>query len=91
MSNTAKTRPTHRIYSVAKNGDRKAIWTELGAAWPHKDGKGFQLKFKASPFGECDVVLRAIKPKANPEAPKTHVKSTNRKQFAKASAQAGVQ
>ena len=54
--------PTHRIYSVAKDGD-KTRWTELGAAWPHKDGKGFQLKFNASPFGECDVVLRAVQPK----------------------------
>ena len=65
MSNdtTTKSRPTHRIYSVAKNADGKSSWTELGAAWPHKDGKGFQLKFKASPFGECEVVLRAIQAK----------------------------
>jgi hypothetical protein len=61
---TTKARPTHRIYSVSKNGDAKPFWTELGAAWPHKDGKGFQLKFKACPFGECEVVLRAIEPKS---------------------------
>ena len=60
---TAKARPTHRIYSVSKNGDEKPFWTELGAAWPHKDGKGFQLKFKACPIGECEVVLRVIEPK----------------------------
>ncbi len=65
MSNeTTKARPTHRIYSVTKNGDEKARWTELGAAWPHKDGKGFQLRFNASPFGECEVVIRKIEPKA---------------------------
>ena len=65
MSNdtTTKSRPTHRIYSVTKNGEDKARWTELGAAWPHKDGKGFNLKFNASPFGECEVVLRAVKAK----------------------------
>lgn len=65
MSNdtTTKSRPTHRIFSVTKNGDDKARWTELGAAWPHKDGKGFNLKFNASPFGECEVVLRAVKAK----------------------------
>lgn len=61
-SENAKSRPTHRIYSVSKDGE-KARWTELGAAWPHKDGKGFQLKFNASPFGECEVVLRKIEPK----------------------------
>jgi hypothetical protein len=76
---------------VAKNGDEKSIWTELGAAWPHKDGKGFQLKFKASPFGECDVVLRAIVPKANAEAPKSRGKSANRQQSVAASAEAGAQ
>ena len=65
MSKTenAKARPTHRIYSVSTDGE-KSRWTELGAAWPHKDGKGFQLKFNASPWGECEVVLRAIQPKA---------------------------
>jgi hypothetical protein len=66
MSNeaTTKTRPTHRIYSVAKNCDEKSRWTELGAAWPHRDGKGFQLRFNACPFGECEVVLRTIQPKS---------------------------
>ena len=65
MSNneTTKALPSHRIYAVSKQGDEKTRWTELGAAWPHKDGKGFQLKFNASPFGECEVVLRTIEPK----------------------------
>jgi hypothetical protein len=63
-----KSRPTHRIYSVSKKGEEKPVWTELGAAWPHKDGKGFQLKFKASPFGECEVVLRKIEPKPAAQA-----------------------
>jgi hypothetical protein len=59
MSKTQNTRPSHRIYSVSKQGDEKTRWTELGAAWPHKDGKGFQLKFNACPVGECEIVLRA--------------------------------
>jgi hypothetical protein len=47
MSNDSNTKahPTHRIYSVTKNGDSKTNWQEIGAAWPHKDGKGFNLKF----------------------------------------------
>jgi len=56
-SNT-KTRPTHRIYSVTKNGDSKANWQEIGAAWPHKDGKGFNLKFTARPLDGAEIVLR---------------------------------
>jgi hypothetical protein len=36
-------RPTHRVYAVTKNGD-KSFWTEIGAAWSHQDGKGFNVK-----------------------------------------------
>ena len=61
-----KTTPSHRIYSVSKDSNDKSRWTELGAAWPHKDGKGFQLKFNACPIGDCEVVLRIARPK--PEA-----------------------
>lgn len=65
MSNTTNAKPSHRIYSVQKKeSDTKPIWTEIGAAWPHKDGKGFNLKFRASPFGESEVVLRIAKAKA---------------------------
>jgi hypothetical protein len=59
MSNdNTKARPTHRIYSVTKNGDSKANWQEIGAAWPHKDGKGFNLKFTARPLDGAEIVLR---------------------------------
>jgi hypothetical protein len=60
MSNDSNTkaRPTHRIYSVTKNGDSKANWQEIGAAWPHKDGKGFSLKFTARPLDGAEIVLR---------------------------------
>ena len=57
---TTKTRPTHRIYCVQKKtGDAKPFWTEIGAAWPHRDGKGFNLKFVACPYGEAEIVVRA--------------------------------
>ena len=66
MSNDTitRTRPTHRIYSVTKNGDSKANWQEIGAAWPHKDGNGFNLEFYAKPLDGASVVLRtALKKK----------------------------
>jgi len=60
MSNkqTAKARPAHRVYSVSKNGDAKAAWTEIGAAWPHKDSKGFNLTFTARPLEGAQIILR---------------------------------
>jgi hypothetical protein len=43
---------------VTKNGDSKANWQEIGGAWPHKDGKGFSLKFTARPLDGAQIVLR---------------------------------
>ena len=49
-------RPTHRLYRV--NGDGKAaIWTPIGAAWPNKDGKGFNIQLDAVPL-DGRVTLR---------------------------------
>jgi nitrous oxide reductase accessory protein NosL len=62
MSNdkTTKAAPTHRIYSVSKNGE-KTNWTEIGAAWPHKDKQGFNLTFSARPLEGAEIVLRVAK------------------------------
>jgi hypothetical protein len=73
MSNkqTSKALPTHRVYSVSKNGEEKAAWTEIGAAWPHKDGKGFNLTFTARPLEGAQVVLRvATAKKADAKSPR---------------------
>ena len=66
MSNTktAKTVPAYRIYSVAKNGDDKSTWQEIGAAWKHKDGKGLNLQFNARPLEGAEIVLRIPTAKA---------------------------
>ncbi len=39
-------KPTHTAYVVIEpkeGSDRKAQWHEVGAIWPHKNGKGFDL------------------------------------------------
>jgi hypothetical protein len=70
MSNkkSLKTLPAYRVYSVARNGDKKAVWQEIGAAWKHKDSKGFNLQFNALPLEGAQIVLR------EPTAKKTGVK-----------------
>ena len=38
--------PTHIAYVVIdpkEGSDRKTSWVEVGAIWPHKSGKGFDL------------------------------------------------
>jgi hypothetical protein len=66
MSNNtpSKLRPTYRIYSVTKGTEDKAVWTEIGAAWGHKDGKGFNLQFNALPLEGAGLVLRTAEAKS---------------------------
>ena len=54
-------RPTHRLYRVTGDGDA-LIWTPIGAAWPNKDGKGFNLNCDAVPL-TGRIVLRLIEPR----------------------------
>ena len=42
-------KPTHRLYRVLGDG-QDANWTPIGAAWPNKDGKGFNLTCDAIPL-----------------------------------------
>ena len=39
-------KPTHIAYVVTEpkqGSDKKGIWREVGAIWPHKNGSGFDL------------------------------------------------
>jgi hypothetical protein len=51
-------RPTHRVYAVRKIGADKSHWTEIGAAWSHQDGKGFNLKLDFLPLTGDEIVVR---------------------------------
>jgi hypothetical protein len=56
---TTTSRPTHRVYAVTKKeGDSKSRWKEIGAAWPHSDGKGFNLKLDMLPLNGAELVIR---------------------------------
>jgi hypothetical protein len=59
--------PTHIVYyvvkkSAAKDGKQKRdIWTRIGAAWQHGDGKGFDVLFELVPhelLADKRVMLR---------------------------------
>jgi hypothetical protein len=51
-------KPTHRLYRVMGNG-QAAVWTPIGAAWPNKDGQGFNLSCDAVPL-QGRIVMRLI-------------------------------
>ena len=52
MSDNKK--PTHKVFVVeereGEGKDEDAFWTRVGSAWPHKDGKGFNIVLSALPL-----------------------------------------
>jgi hypothetical protein len=54
---TSSKAPTHVAYQVRDREGHKGIWTRIGAAWPQKDGKGFNIQLDAIPL-DGRVTLR---------------------------------
>ena len=54
--------PTLIAYSVREREGQKAVWTKIGAAWPHGNGKGLNLQLEALPIGDRIVLTE---PKAD--------------------------
>jgi hypothetical protein len=57
----------HRLVGYAviikKEGAAKGAWLEVGAAWPHRDGKGYSLKLDAIPRSpDAQLVIRTFEP-----------------------------
>ena len=48
-ANTA-TKPPYIAYSVREREGKRARFTEIGVAFPHKDGKGFDILYDAIPL-----------------------------------------
>jgi hypothetical protein len=42
--------PTFIAYQVRDRDGSKGFFTRIGAAWPHKDGKGFNIQIDAVPL-----------------------------------------
>ncbi|MCB1536268.1 MAG: hypothetical protein KDJ44_16515 [Rhodoblastus sp.] len=60
------TKPTLLAYAVKTRGPKqKAIWTRIGAAWPHSSGTGLSIELDALPI---DGRLVLIEPKAEEAA-----------------------
>ncbi len=68
MSDNAKTTadkpaasksPSHVAYQIRDTEDGKGFWTRIGAAWPHADGKGFNISLDSIPL-DGRVVLRIL-------------------------------
>ncbi len=42
--------PTHIAYQVRDRDGKKGFWTRIGSAWPHADGKGFNIQIEVVPL-----------------------------------------
>jgi hypothetical protein len=51
--------PSHRAYSVIKREGQDDYWLNLGLAFPHKDGSGFNIILQAFPL-DGKIVCREI-------------------------------
>lgn len=47
---SASKAPSHYVYHVRDRENKKGIFTRVGAAWPHGDGKGFNLQIDCVPL-----------------------------------------
>lgn len=59
---TEKQRPAFDAYVVDGDG-KEAFWSKIGAAWPHEDGKGYNIQLTAIPVNGR-IALRLPREKA---------------------------
>ena len=54
--------PAYRAYTVVKREGKDDFWLNLGVAFPHEDGEGFNILLQALPL-DAKLVLRTYKEK----------------------------
>ena len=51
----------YRVYSIVPRAKQEDFWLNIGAAFPHENGKGFNVLLQALPIphdGQCKIVIR---------------------------------
>jgi hypothetical protein len=51
--------------AAGENGEKRGVWTRVGAAWPNKDGKGYNVVLDVMPL---DGRLRLREPMERDDA-----------------------
>jgi hypothetical protein len=60
MSKSNSNRPTHFVFVVDGDGD-DANWTQIAAAWKHKDSDGMNIVIPPGIMVSGKLVIRAAK------------------------------
>jgi hypothetical protein len=58
MSKSTTTLAAYRIYAVERRRSRLASWKDIGLAFSHRDGKGFDLELQSVPLSAAELVVR---------------------------------
>ena len=48
----------YTVYTIVKRDKKDDFWLNIGVAFPHDDGKGFNVFLQALPLGDGKIVLR---------------------------------
>ena len=58
MNRTTHHAPSYRIYAVERRHTKRPSWTDVGTAFTHRDGKGFDLELQTMPLSAAELVVR---------------------------------
>ncbi|KRR20997.1 hypothetical protein CQ14_35980 [Bradyrhizobium lablabi] len=67
MKRNEKNQTPHGVFVVEGEGDN-AYWSKIGAAWPHQDGKGFNIQLSSLPLDGRLVIREPKAAKGGAEA-----------------------
>ena len=79
MAERETAKPTHRVYTVIRREGQDDYWLNIGLAFPHRDGSGFNIVLQALPLdgkivcreiAEDDAAEPAAQPRGRQEAPR---------------------
>ena len=65
---TQEKQPTYQAFAVQKREGQDPFWINIGAAFPHQDGRGFNVMLAALPV-DGKVVLRIPRDDAEDQQP----------------------
>jgi hypothetical protein len=54
----------YTVYTIVKRERKDDFWLNIGVAFPHDDGKGFNVFLQALPLGDGKIVLREAEAQA---------------------------
>ena len=60
--------PAFRVYSVIPRDGKDDYWLNIGLAFPHQDGKGFNVMLQALPLNAKLVLREAAEEESEPRS-----------------------